>query len=128
MEMTLGTVQAMSGNCLQQLEEQLRKQREIAAMTKTNVTDELVGNIFEIALNSDENGDMNLSDEEVEKFVKRMEGINGVDVREEKVKAMIANHGRGITCKFIFCFSSSILTCVSCGGKELSCYSFIIFC
>lgn len=91
----------MSGNCLQELEEQVKKQREIKSMLKTNVKNELVDTLFEIALNCDSDQDNSLSDEEIEKLMKKLEGIHGVDVREQKVRQMVADHGRNLFCKFL---------------------------
>ncbi|CAB9501481.1 expressed unknown protein [Seminavis robusta] len=96
MEKTLEVVQSMRGDCQQGLEEILKTEREIAAKTKSNVKNDLLGNIMEISLNCDLDGDMKMSDDEVEAVIQKIEGINGVDVREEKFRAMIENHGRDI--------------------------------
>lgn len=101
MEKTLGTVQEMRGNCLQELEDQLKKQREIAAMTSTNVKNVIVGNLFEIAMNCDD-GDMELSDTEVDHLMEKIEHIAGVDVREAKVRQLIADQGRNLMCKCVW--------------------------
>ena len=89
----------MRGNCLHELESQLKKQREIAAMTSTNVKNVIVGNLFEIAMNCDD-GDMELSDAEVDHLMEKIEHIAGVDVREAKVRKLIADRGRNLMCKF----------------------------
>ena len=113
LENTLGTVQAMSGNCLEQLEDQLRKQREIASMTSTNVKNVIVANLFEIVMNCDD-GDMELSDAEVDKLMQNIEHIAGVDVREAKVRKLLADRGRNIMCKslLVWPFLSSFIRCV----------------
>lgn len=103
MEQTLGTVQEMRGNCLQQLEDQLKKQREIAAKTSSNVKNVIVGNLFEIAMNIDD-GDMELSNAEVDHLMEKIEHIAGVDVREAKVRQLIADRGRNLMCKLFLHF------------------------
>jgi len=93
---TLGVVQAIRGNCLQELEDQLQKQREIASMTTSNVKNDIIGNLLEIAMHCDTNQDMQLSPEEVNTLMAHMEHIAGVDVREEKVRQLIAQKGRSV--------------------------------
>ena len=110
MEKTLSTVQNMQGDCLKQLEEQLEMQRKIAAMTHDTVENQIISNLFEIALNCDIDGDMKLSQEEVDKLIHKIETINGVDIKEEKIRNLITTHGSDImgkkmtTTHFFFLF------------------------
>ena len=102
MEAALGTLQAMSGDCVRELEDQVKKQRDIKASLKTNVKNELVQTLMDIALNCDTDQDSQLSDAEIEKLVQKLEGIHGIDVREQKIRQMVADHGRNVFCKFAF--------------------------
>lgn len=96
MEVTLGYCKTLQGNCLQQLEEQLKQGKEIKYRLKTSVKDDLVDAIFEIALRCDDDGDMKLSDEEMHNMVNRLEGLHGVQVREQKLRQLVANDGRNV--------------------------------
>lgn len=100
MEKTLDTVQNIQGNCLQELEGQLKKQREIAAMTHSSVENEIISNLFEIAINCDD-GDMHLSDEEIKHLITRIEAINGVTVKKLAVLNLIESHGRDLMGKLV---------------------------
>ena len=102
LESTLGTLQGMSGNCLQELENQVKRQREIKSNLKTNVKNDLVQTLMDIALNCDVDQDDRLSDEEIERLVHKLEGIHGIDVREQKIRQMVADHGRNVFCKWIY--------------------------
>jgi len=47
-------------------------------------------------LADDTDGDMSLSDSEIDNIIKTCEGLNKVDIDDEKAKRMIIDAGRGI--------------------------------
>ena len=65
---------------------------------------------MDIALNCDTDQNDILSDEEIEQLMKKLEGIHGIDVREQKVRQMVADHGRNVFCKSSpYCFFCAVM-------------------
>ncbi|CAJ1953501.1 unnamed protein product [Cylindrotheca closterium] len=81
---------------LDALENQLEESKEILNKMKQNVQGEILGNLFDVLLVADLNGDDVLNDEEIQELIVKMERLNGVDFNDQMVKQTIIDNGRSI--------------------------------
>ena len=79
---------------LKKLEQQLQQSKHTLAQMNTNLSNVVVDNIFDVMLAIDEDQDFHLSDAEIDKLLKRIEGIAGVEVNGEVLKKKIIENGR----------------------------------
>lgn len=92
----LDTINSAQVTSLDALENQLEESREILNKMKQNVQGEILGNLFDIILAVDADGDDILSDDEIDALIQSMEKLNGVDFRDEVVRNAIIDKGRSI--------------------------------
>lgn len=88
-------IREMNDVSLDVLEEQMIQSKETLDKMADNKLNEIVGNIFDIVDACDKDGDMNLSDDEIDMLIKQIEGINMVDINDELAKKLIIDAGRG---------------------------------
>ena len=60
-----------------------------------NKLDTVLDNIFDLMLAADEDADNQLSDSEIDTLIKKIEGINNVEINDKLLKKMIIEAGRG---------------------------------
>jgi hypothetical protein len=92
----LDTLNSVQGASLDQLEKQLKESKSICGKMKLNLQGEILNNIIDVAFMSDCDGDEKLSDEEIEKAIQRLEGINGVELDNDGIRNAIVQSGRSI--------------------------------
>lgn len=97
MEETLATLQSLEGKSIDELERQLTESKSILAQMNTNVKGELLQNLITVMLAVDADGDLLLADEEIDALIGNLEGIHGVDLKEDLLKKTIIEHGRSLT-------------------------------
>jgi hypothetical protein len=78
------------------LEKQLNESKAILATMKDDVAGDILQNIMTVVLGADDNGDMILSDEEIDEVVKNIESLHGIDLNDEELKKVIIGKGRDI--------------------------------
>lgn len=66
----LDTLQATQGQSIDELERQLAESRKILEMQKQSLSGDILSNIMTVVLAADDDGDMLLSDEEIDKLTK----------------------------------------------------------
>lgn len=81
---------------LAQLEEQLKRSKNVLAQMETNRANETVDNIFDIMLAVDKDQDFSLSDYEIDEMALRLRGIMNVEVDVEGFKQKIVENGRDL--------------------------------
>lgn len=96
MEETLETLQSMQGESVDELENQLEESKQILASMNVNLKSELLQNLISVMLAADANGDMLLSDEEIEDLIHQLESIHGVELKEQMLKNIIIDAGRSV--------------------------------
>lgn len=96
MEETLETLQQMQGQSLKELEQQLQDSKRILGQMETNAKSELLQNLITVMLASDADGDLILSDEEIDSLVYNLEQIHAVELHEDLLKETIIEHGRNL--------------------------------
>ena len=93
---TLDAVRETEGKTLDQLEQQLEQSREIFASMQDNLMGNILQNLISVVLNCDEDGDMTLSDEEIDEIILKMEGMNGIDLNDELLREALVQNGRSL--------------------------------
>ena len=96
MEQTLGTLQAVQGQSVDELERQLVESKDILSRMKTNKQGQVLQNLISVVLNADTDGNRMLSDEDIEEIIRRLEGLHHVDINDEKLRQTIIDNGRSV--------------------------------
>ena len=96
MEETLQTIQSMQGSNVKELESQLQDSKEILEGMHVNFKTELLQNLITVMMAADSNGDMLLSDSEIEELIHQLESIGNVELKEERIKEVIIREGRSL--------------------------------
>jgi len=89
-------ISQMEGVSLDSLERQLKQSEQIVVQMEEKKLNAVLNNIFDILCAADDDGDMMLSDSEIDILIKSVEGIESVDIKDELAKRMIIDAGRGI--------------------------------
>jgi myosin heavy subunit len=97
----LETLQSVQGKSIAELEKQLEESRKIAAMQKDSLSGDILNNIMTVVLAADDDGDMMLSDAEIDEVTKNLESLQGVDFNDAQLKKLIISKGRDIPGKCI---------------------------
>jgi hypothetical protein len=93
----LDIIQSVQGQSLDELEKQLEESREILSTMKDDLAGDILQNIISVVLAADDNGDNVLSDAEIDEVVRNIEGLQGVDLPDAKLKQLIIGKGRSVT-------------------------------
>lgn len=92
----LDILQSTQVTSLDALENQLEESKAILVKMKQNVQGEILGNLFDVLLTSDVDGNGVMSDGEINDLITKMEKMNDVNFNDELVTETIINHGRSI--------------------------------
>ena len=79
-----------------ELEKQLKESQKVLDQSKVNNRIEIVDNIFEVMTALDKDQDFNLSDDEIDAIIKKLEGLHGVEIHDELLKQKIIENGRNL--------------------------------
>lgn len=63
---------------------------------KEDLAGDILQNLITVVLAADDNGDNLLSDAEIDEVVRNIEGLQGVDLPNEKLKQLIIGKGRSV--------------------------------
>ena len=96
MEKALSTIQAAEGKSIDDLEKQLETTQEIYDSMETNLNGDILQNLINIVLSVDNDGDMILDDDEIQELIFKFEGLNGVDLDDDKFRQVIIDNGRSL--------------------------------
>jgi len=89
-------IRKMECASLNLLEEQLEQSQQILEEMKNNKLDIILNNVFDALIACDKDGDVKLTDDEIDDLIHGIEGINKVDINDELSKRMIIDAGRDI--------------------------------
>lgn len=92
----LGIIQSVQGASLDELEHQLQESRNIYSKMSQNLQGEILQNLISVILACDQDGDMVLSDEEIDDIILKLEGIHNLDLDEDMIRAKIQDCGRSL--------------------------------
>ena len=120
MSSTLDAVREVEGKGLDELEQQLQQSRQIFNSMQDNLMADILQNLISVVLECDKDGDMVLSDEEIDNIILKMEGMNGVDLKEDLLREALVQNGRSLngrnTCIMSLMVAMEIVThvCTCC--------------
>lgn len=92
----LDTINSVQGASLKELENQLEESRKIYENMEDSLQGEILQNLISVILACDQDGDMTLSDAEIDDIVARLEKLEGVDLKEDLIRSKIIEHGRSM--------------------------------
>jgi exonuclease VII small subunit len=93
----LDILTSVQGQSTDELERQLAESRNILEMQKDNLSGDILSNIMTVVLAADDDGDMLLSDAEINEVTKNIESLQGVDFNDAQLKKLIIGKGRDIS-------------------------------
>jgi hypothetical protein len=96
MQRTLETVRAVEGQSIDELERQLEESRQILDSMEDNLQGDILQNLISVVLTVDKDGDMILTTAEMDDLIIKMEGIQGVDFKEELLRQKLLEHGSSL--------------------------------
>lgn len=96
MQQTLDTVRSIEGQSIDELERQLEESRTILDSMQDNLRGDILQNLISVVLTVDNNDDSTLSTVEIDKLIARIEGIQGVDLKEELLRKKLVENGRSL--------------------------------
>jgi len=89
-------IREMENASLNILESQLQESEKILDRLEATSLNKVLQNIFQIIFATDKDENDLLSDDEIDSLIKRVEGINGVEINDELCKRLIIESGRNI--------------------------------
>lgn len=96
LEQSLEEIRALGGASLDELERQLVESKKVLEGYQQNHKTELLQNLMTVMLSMDRDGNMILSNEEIDELIQTLEGIHGVQLQEEKLRQIIIDQGRSL--------------------------------
>mmetsp|Transcript_36588 Transcript_36588/g.67693 ORF Transcript_36588/g.67693 Transcript_36588/m.67693 type:complete len:255 (-) Transcript_36588:453-1217(-) len=96
LEETLETIKKSETKNIDQLEKQLEEQKAILSKMKGNLKSTIMQNLLTTLFAIDLDGDMILSDDEIDLLITKIENLYGVDLKDDMFRAMIVGSGRDI--------------------------------
>lgn len=97
MEETLATIEQMQGSNVKELENQLEESKQILSGMGLNVKTELLQNLITVMMAADTDGDMLLSDTEIDELIQQLESIANVQLKEDRIREIIIREGRSLS-------------------------------
>lgn len=97
LEDTLETVQALQGESITKLEEQVEESKVILSRMHQNKQAVVLQNLMTLLLATDADADMILSDQEINDLLHNLEGLHGVQLKEGLIRQVILENGRSIS-------------------------------
>lgn len=89
-EEALDTITKTQGQSITEFEKQVQENREILKSMKTNVKSSVLQNLLSVIMSSDADKDMVVDDEEIETLIRRIENMGGVEIHNDRFRAVVA--------------------------------------
>lgn len=96
MQDTLAHMEDLQVKSLTQLEQQIAQTEQVLASIQTSTQAELLQNLVTVIATADADQDLLLSDDEIDKMIERLEGIHGVQLKEDLLRQTMVQHGRSV--------------------------------
>ncbi|KAL7573364.1 hypothetical protein ACA910_011724 [Epithemia clementina (nom. ined.)] len=123
MQETLETLQVVQGQSIEELEDQLQESRDILATMHTNLKGQLLQNLITVLLGADQDGNMILSDDDIEDIVQRLEGLHNVNINDVALRQVIIDNGRSV--EAVMEVAKAALLSDSSGNDDQSLFTFL---
>jgi hypothetical protein len=105
LQQKLETIQSVQGASLEELEKQLQDSRVIAKKMSQNLQGDILQNLISVVLACDQDGDMTMSDAEIDDLIAKLEGVHGIQLKEDLIRSKIIEMGRSLNGTFVTFFS-----------------------
>jgi len=96
LENTLETLQKAEGVSIDELEKQLDDSKDILGTMQSNLKGDILQNLISVLLSSDKDGDCIFGDEEIDDLIAKLEGLAGVNLKNDVLKKLIIDEGRSL--------------------------------
>jgi hypothetical protein len=96
MQEKLKTIQSAQGASLDELEKQLQESKNIYNRMELNLQGEILQNLLSVIMACDNDGDQLMDDDDIERLIHKLEGIQGVDLKDEMIRKKIVDCGRSL--------------------------------
>jgi hypothetical protein len=96
MQEKLKTIQSAQGASLDELEKQLQDTKNIYNRMELNLQGEILQNLLSVIMACDNDGDQLMDDDDIERLIHKIEGIQGVDLRDDMIRKKIVDCGRSL--------------------------------
>jgi len=97
-EQALDVITQTQGQSIEAFEEQVADNREILNKMQSNLKANVLQNLLQVVIRSDEDENMTIEEHEIGDLINRIEGINGVEVNEPKFRDAITSSGGSLQC------------------------------
>jgi chromosome segregation ATPase len=98
MSTTLETIRATEGQSIDELERQLKESESILDQMQDNLRGDIVQTLISMVLAIDHDGDMCLSDSEIDSLIVKIEEMSAgsIDLKEDLLRAKLVENGRSL--------------------------------
>lgn len=97
LEQSLQEIQALGGSSLKELERQLETSKEIWKTCRRNYKAALLQNLLTVMMTLDRDGNLLLSDEEIDELIDTLKSIRGIEHMDiDRFRAAIIEKGRSL--------------------------------
>ncbi|KAL3775901.1 hypothetical protein HJC23_000331 [Cyclotella cryptica] len=97
-EQALDVITQTQGQSIEALEEQVNDNREILSKMQSNLKANVLQNLLQVVIRSDKDDNMTIEDHEIGGLITRIQGINGVEVHEDRFREAISKAGGSLQC------------------------------
>lgn len=98
MSQTLDTIRAVEGQSMEELERQLKESEQILDQMQDNLRGDIVQTLISLVLAIDHDGDMCLSDAEIDSLILKIEEMSSgqFDFKDALLRKKLIEHGRSL--------------------------------
>lgn len=96
-EQALDVITQTQGQSVAAFAEQVKENREILGEMQKNLKANVLQNLLQVVIRSDQDDNMQIEEDEIEDLINRIKKINGVEVREDRFKDRIMSSGGSLS-------------------------------
>mmetsp|Transcript_24482 Transcript_24482/g.52952 ORF Transcript_24482/g.52952 Transcript_24482/m.52952 type:complete len:266 (+) Transcript_24482:308-1105(+) len=97
-EQALDVITQQQGQSIEAFEEQVADNRSILNQMQGSLKANVLQNLLQVVIRSDKDEDMTIEGKEIGELIKKIKGINGVEVNEERFTNAITSSGGSLQC------------------------------
>jgi len=94
-EQALDVITQVQGQSVDAFAQQVKDNRKILDQMQMNLRANVLQNLLQVVIRSDQDGNMQIEDSEIDDLAERMNKINGVEVRKDLFREKILEDGEG---------------------------------
>ena len=97
-EQALDVITQTQGQSIEAFEEQVEDNRDILSKMQKNLKSNVLQNLLQVVIRSDEDENMTIEDHEIGDLINRIQSISGVEVHEQRFRDAITGSGGSLQC------------------------------